>query len=53
MIYFIVVTLATVGYGDITMKSTEGRVCVIILIVISLVLIPKQTNELIILMRNK
>lgn len=51
MIYFIVVTLATVGYGDITMKSFEGRLCVIVLIVISIVLIPKQTNELIILMQ--
>lgn len=52
MIYYIVVTLATVGYGDITLKSDEGRICVIVLIVISIVLIPKQTNELIVLMRK-
>jgi hypothetical protein len=50
MIYFTVVTLATVGYGDVTPKSEEGRVCVIILIIIVLVVIPKQTNELIRLM---
>ncbi|KAL4473536.1 hypothetical protein ABPG74_022400 [Tetrahymena malaccensis] len=51
MIYYVVVTLATVGYGDITLASDEGRACVIILIVISIVLIPKQTNELIVLMQ--
>ena len=41
MVYFTVVTLATVGYGDVTPKSEEGRVCVIILIIIVLVVIPK------------
>ena len=53
MIYFVVVTSATVGYGDITPKSEEGRIIVIILIVILIVLIPKQTNELINLMCKK
>ena len=47
MIYFVVVTLATVGYGDVIPYSEQGRVCVIIFIVIVLVLLPKQTNELI------
>ncbi|EGR28582.1 hypothetical protein IMG5_172560 [Ichthyophthirius multifiliis] len=51
MIYFVVVTTATVGYGDITPKSEEGRIIVIIMIVILIVLIPKQTNELINLMQ--
>ena len=50
MIYFVVVTLATVGYGDVIPYSEEGRVCVIIFIVIVLVLLPKQSNELIRLM---
>jgi hypothetical protein len=50
MIYFVVVTLATVGYGDITPYSQSGRVCVIIFIGVVLVLIPKQTNELMRLM---
>lgn len=50
MVYFTVVTLATVGYGDVTPKSEEGRVCVIVLIIIVLVVIPKQMNELIRLM---
>lgn len=50
MIYFVVVTLATVGYGDVVPESEEGRVCVIGLIILVLVLIPKQTKELIHLM---
>ena len=43
-------TLSTVGYVDVVPLSDEGRLCVIILITIVIVLIPKQTNELIRLM---
>lgn len=50
MIYFVVVTLATVGYGDVVPESETGRLCVIVFIIMTLVLIPKQTNELIRLM---
>jgi len=41
MIYFVVVTLSTVGFGDITPISEEGRGTVIVLIIIVIVLIPK------------
>ncbi len=50
LIYFSVVTIATVGYGDVTAVSEAGRVCVIIFIILVIVLIPKQTNELLRLM---
>ena len=50
MVYFTVVTIATVGYGDVTAVSEAGRVCVIIFIILVIVLIPKQTNELLRLM---
>jgi len=50
MIYFVVVTLATVGYGDVVPESEGGRVAVILLILFTIVLIPMQTNDLIRLM---
>jgi hypothetical protein len=49
-LYFIVVTLSTVGYGDIYPFTEQGRVIIILLILIAIILIPKQTNELIKLM---
>lgn len=50
MIYFTVVTLSTVGYGDVVPQTELGRLVVMILIMTTIVLIPQQTNELIRLM---
>ena len=45
-VYFIVVTIATVGYGDIVPETETGKMLVIALIIITFVLVPKQTNDL-------
>ncbi|EQC41502.1 hypothetical protein SDRG_01469 [Saprolegnia diclina VS20] len=44
--YFVVITIATLGYGDIAPKSTYGRIIVIILIIASTVLLPLQISTL-------
>jgi hypothetical protein len=45
--YYIWVTIATVGYGDITPQTTWGRIFVMFMIGVAIVSIPKMTNELI------
>lgn len=49
-VYFVVVTLLTVGYGDIIPNTTWGKLLVIFLVILTIVLVPKQTNELLRLM---
>eukprot|EP01133_Synstelium_polycarpum_P007023 gene7023-8164_t len=45
-LYFAVVTLSTVGYGDITPLSTVGRMLTIAMIITALLYLPIQTSEL-------
>ena len=44
--YFIVVSISTVGYGDINPTTTLSRTVVILMIVIAAILIPIQVKEL-------
>ena len=46
-LYFIIVSLTTVGYGEIMPLSILSQVVVICLVVVILLVIPDQTNELI------
>ena len=46
-IYFTIVSLTTVGYGEIVPLSNLGRFMIILLVIVILVVIPEQTSELI------
>ena len=45
--YFVVVTMTTVGYGDVTPLSQPGRVMTLLMIFTGVLLIPWQLSELI------
>ncbi|MEL6438541.1 MAG: ion transporter [Cyanobacteria bacterium J06621_8] len=45
--YFVVVTMTTVGYGDVTPLSTAGRVMTVLMIFTGVLFIPWQLSELI------
>lgn len=45
--YYMLVTVATVGYGDITPKTTLGRFAAMAMISFAIITVPKLTNELI------
>jgi len=49
MLYFTVVTLTTVGYGDITPRTIPGEFAVTVIIFMVIVLIPKQSSDLLML----
>jgi hypothetical protein len=48
--YFIVVTMATVGYGDIHPTTGPSKVVIILFIITSLIVIPMQVNKLTLLL---
>ena len=45
--YFTLVTMTTVGFGDITPLSTEGRLVTLLMILAGITLIPWQISELV------
>lgn len=45
-LYFVTTTLTTVGYGDVVVSSTLGKVAVLGMICVGVVLIPVQTSQL-------
>lgn len=45
-LYFVVVTLATVGFGDVYPQTELGRICAITIILTFLAIIPAQVEQL-------
>ncbi|KAJ3389880.1 hypothetical protein HDU92_000825 [Lobulomyces angularis] len=45
--YFIVITISTVGYGDVSPVSTPGRIAVMVLIIVSLGVIPGLVSDVV------
>ena len=45
-LYFVVVTITTVGYGDINANYALSKVCTMMLIVLTVAIVPSQTTEL-------
>ena len=46
-IYFSLVSLTTVGYGEIIPYTILGKLMIILMVIIILVVVPEQTNEII------
>lgn len=46
MVYFMVITITTVGYGDIYPRTVYGQMMCIAIIIVILALIPSQLSEL-------
>ena len=44
--YFVIVTLSTVGYGDINPTTSQGSIIALIMLFITLIYVPTQTSEL-------
>jgi voltage-gated potassium channel len=52
-LYFSVVTISTIGYGDIVPKTAGGKTVVIGLIIVTFIIIPKQIGDLITLINMR
>ena len=51
-LYYTVVTIATVGYGELYPLSEQGRIVIICLIFLAAYMIPKETGQLLTLLEN-
>ena len=45
-LYFTIITLITVGYGDINPTTNMGKLCALVVILACLILLPTLSSEL-------
>lgn len=52
-LYFMIVTVTTVGYGDIKPASDSARMIISLFIILTIIILTKQTSDLYNLMKVK
>jgi hypothetical protein len=52
-VYFTVITLLTVGYGDVNPQSDYGRMFGCLILMITIIVIPAQSSQILNLMSKK
>lgn len=45
-LYYVIVTILTVGYGDINAMNEYSKACTMLLMVVTIAIVPKQTGDL-------
>eukprot|EP01129_Flabellula_baltica_P013262 TRINITY_DN6128_c0_g1_i1.p1 TRINITY_DN6128_c0_g1~~TRINITY_DN6128_c0_g1_i1.p1 ORF type:complete len:857 (-),score=157.55 TRINITY_DN6128_c0_g1_i1:229-2799(-) len=51
--YFIIISLTTVGYGDISPATPLGKIAISVVIVSAIAIIPRLTNNLVSILQNR
>ena len=53
MLYYIIVSITTVGYGDESPQGNAGRVVIMVMMAAAVLTVPRQTNRLVALLAQQ